>query len=107
MKRDTSDDVTVYIYEAIDHGACAIISSLNFFGVKDDYVLGWVMVWLVQFLSINSASQGVFISLLNKGRSDRLEKIFTHQRKLSPTFRMLYIKDFRICEDESLSQGWK
>lgn len=41
----------------------------------------------------------------NKGKSNGLEEIFTHPRTWSPTFGMLYIKDFGACEDEKLAVG--
>ena len=95
-------DVIGYIHEATNHNYQQQSQFLRF---KRRLCPGVVMAWLVQFLSINSASQGIFISLLNKGKSNGLEEIFTHRRKLSPTFRMLYVEDSRIFEDESLSKG--
>lgn len=102
-------DAMGFMHEASDHVAYAIMSNgLIFFGLKNDYVLGWGMAWFAQFLSINSESRGIFISLLwsNEGKSNGLEEIFMRPRTWSPTFALLYIKDFGVCEDESMLQGW-
>ena len=98
-------DAMGFIHQASDHVTRAIMSNrLIFIRFKKRLCPGLRGARLVQFLSMNSGSRGIFISLLrsNKGKGNGLKEIFTHRRTWSPTLRMLYIKDFGVYEDESL-----